>query len=180
MRITVSGPPGSGTTTLAKYLARTHGYEIISAGEMFRQLAQERSMNLADFGALAEKDVSIDAMIDVRQKEVARKKDNLIVEGRLSGWMVEGADLKIWLHAPIGCRAQRIAARDGSDEYTAREVTLQREESEHTRYLHYYGIDIGDLSHYDLILNSELWNQEDLGAIADVAIQALKPRKGPG
>jgi len=177
MRITVSGLPGSGTTTLAKYLAKTHGFELISAGEMFRQLARERGMSLAEFGALAEKDVSIDAMIDVWQKEVAAEKDRIVAEGRLSGWMVEDADLKIWLHAPVGCRARRIAERDGTDEYTARELALQREESEYTRYLHYYHIDIRDLSRYDLVLNSELWNPEALGAIADVAIAALKKKE---
>ena len=177
MRVTVSGPPGSGTTTLARYLARTHGFELISAGETFRQLARERGMTLAEFGALAEKDVSIDAMIDVRQKEVAAEKDHIVVEGRLSGWMVEDADLRIWLHAPIGCRAKRIAERDGTDEYTARDLALQREECEYTRYLHYYGIDIRDLSRYDLVLNSEFWNPEALGAIVDVAIGRLE-RKG--
>jgi len=174
MRITVSGPPGSGTTTLARHLATIHGFEMISAGEVFRQLARERGMTLAEFGALAEKDVSIDAMIDVRQKEVAKEKDDIIVEGRLSGWMVEDADLKIWLHAPIACRAKRIAERDGTDEYTARDLALQREECEYTRYLHYYRIDIRDLSRYDLVLNSELWNPEALGAIVDTAIGALK------
>ncbi|MDD1645526.1 MAG: AAA family ATPase [Methanomicrobiales archaeon] len=179
MRITVSGPPGSGTTTLARYLARTHGFELISAGELFRELARERGMTLAEFGALAEKDVSIDAMIDARQKEVAAGRDRIVAEGRLSGWMVEDADLKIWLHAPIACRARRIAERDGTDEYTARDLAIQREDCEYTRYLHYYGIDIRDLSRYDIVLNSEHWNPEALGAIVDVAIGALKkPRAG--
>ncbi|MDD1659980.1 MAG: AAA family ATPase [Methanomicrobiales archaeon] len=176
MRVTVSGSPGSGTTTLAKYLATTHGFELISAGEMFRQLARERGMSLTEFGALAEKDVSIDAMIDARQKEVAARQDHIVVEGRLSGWMVEDADLKIWLHASIACRAKRIAERDGTDEYTARDLAIQREECEYTRYLHYYRIDIRDLSRYDLVLNSELWNPEELGAIVDVAIGALKKK----
>ena len=176
MRVTVSGPPGSGTTTLARHLAKTHGFELISAGEMFRQMARERGMTLAEFGTLAEKDVSIDAMIDARQKEVAAGRDRIVAEGRLSGWMVEDADVKIWLQAPVATRARRIAERDGTDEYTARELALQREECEHTRYLHYYGIDIRDLSRYDLVLNSDLWDPEALGAIVDTAIAAMKKR----
>jgi CMP/dCMP kinase len=176
MRVTVSGPPGSGTTTLARHLAKTHGFEMISAGEMFRQLARERGMTLAEFGTLAEKDVSIDAMIDARQKEVAAGRDRIVAEGRLSGWMVEDADVRIWLQAPVATRARRIAERDGTDEYTARELALQREECEYTRYLHYYGIDIHDLSRYDLVLNSDLWDPEALGAIVDTAITAMKKR----
>jgi predicted cytidylate kinase len=100
MRITVSGLPGSGTTSLARYLEKKHGFTMISAGEVFRQLAKEHNMELAEFGRLAESDASFDKMIDARQKEIAEANDNIIVEGRLSGWMVPQADLKIWLHAP--------------------------------------------------------------------------------
>ena len=108
MRITVSGLPGSGTTSLSRYLAEHHGFTMISAGEVFRECAKEHHMELAEFGRLAEKDPAYDKMIDARQKEIAEKKDNIIVEGRLSGWMVEKADLRIWLFAPIGCRLERI------------------------------------------------------------------------
>jgi len=174
MRITVSGPPGSGTTTLARSIAEKHRFELLSAGEMFRDLAGDRGLSVAEFGELAEKDITIDALIDVRQKEVAKARDNIVVEGRLSGWMVEDADLRIWLNAPIACRAKRIATRDGMDEYTARELTLEREESERTRYRNYYKIEIDDLSPYHLSMNSELWSGEALAAIVNLAVSYLK------
>jgi cytidylate kinase len=174
MKITVSGPPGSGTTTLARSIAEKHKFELISAGEMFRDLASERGMSVWEFGKLAEKDIGIDALIDVRQKETAKARDNIVVEGRLSGWMVEDADLRIWLTAPIACRAKRIATRDGMDEYTARELTLQREESERTRYRNYYKIEIDDLTPYHLTMNSELWSGEALAAIVDLSMSYLK------
>lgn len=174
MKITVSGPPGSGTTTLARLIAEKHRFELVSAGEMFRDLAKERGLSVAEFGELAEKDITIDALIDVRQKEAAKARDNIVVEGRLSGWMVEDADLRIWLNAPIACRAKRIATRDGMDEYTARELTLQREESERTRYRSYYKIEIDDLSPYHLTMNSEIWSGEALAAIVNLAIGYLK------
>jgi cytidylate kinase len=174
MKVTISGPPGSGTTTLARSIAEKHHFELISAGEVFRDLAKERGLSVAEFGELAERDITIDALIDVRQKEVAKEKDNIVVEGRLSGWMVEEADLRIWLTAPLACRAKRIANRDGMDEYTAREITLQREESERKRYHNYYKIEIEDLSPYHLVMNSELWSGEALAAIVDLALGYLK------
>jgi len=97
-----------------------------------------------------------------------------VVEGRLSGWMVEEADLRIWITAPIACRAKRIASRDGMDEYTAREVTLAREESEGKRYWNYYKIEINDLSPYHLVMDSELWSGEALAAIVDLALGYLR------
>ncbi|MCK9580160.1 MAG: AAA family ATPase [Methanoregula sp.] len=177
MRVTVSGLPGSGTTSLSRYLAEHHGFDMISAGEVFRQLAREHNMELAAFGRLAEEDPSYDKMIDARQKEIAGTQDNIIVEGRLSGWMVPQADLKIWLHAPIGCRIKRIATRDlVTDERTAEALTLEREVCEAGRYRSYYNIDINDLLIYHLVIDSERWNIEGLGSIVDTAIAQLKSR----
>jgi CMP/dCMP kinase len=175
MRITVSGLPGSGTTSLSRYLAERHGFSMISAGEVFRQLAREHNMELARFGNLARQDPTYDKMIDARQKEIARERDDIIVEGRLSGWMVDNADLRIWLYAPIGCRIKRIALRDQvADEETAKCLTLEREQCEADRYRSYYDIDIGDLSIYHIILNSEHWGVEALGAIIDTSIAQMK------
>ncbi len=174
MRITVSGLPGSGTTSLSRYLAQRHNFTMISAGEVFRECAQKHNMELAEFGRLAEQDPTFDKMIDIRQKEIAEEKDNIIVEGRLSGWMVEKADLKIWLFAPINCRIDRIVYRDQiSDDETAKKITLERERCEAGRYSAYYNIDINDLSIYHIILNSEHWGVEDLGTIVDTAIGQL-------
>lgn len=174
MRITVSGLPGSGTTSLSRYLAERHGFTMISAGEVFRQLAKEHNMELARFGDLARNDPSYDKMIDARQKEIALERDNIIVEGRLSGWMVDNADLKIWLYAPIGCRIKRIVFRDQvPDEETAMNLTLEREQCEADRYRSYYDISISDLSIYHIILNSSHWDVEGIGAIIDTAIARI-------
>jgi cytidylate kinase len=175
MRITVSGLPGSGTTSLSRYLAERHGLTLISAGEVFRQLAEEHGMDLASFGRLAEQDSTYDKMIDSRQKEIAGEQDDIIAEGRLSGWMVTDADIRIWLFASIGCRVARIYARDGTeDEQSAGQLTIEREKCEAVRYRSYYDIDISDLSIYHLILNSGHWGVEGLGAIVDEAIAQLK------
>lgn len=177
MRITISGPPGSGTTSLARYLAGKHGFDLISAGEVFRQLAKEHGMELAEFGKFAESDPSVDRMIDARQKEIGESSDNIIVEGRLSGRMVENADLRIWLSASIACRAKRIAGRDGMDEEGARVYTENRQRSESTRYRNYYGIEIDDLSPYDIVLSSETFGVDALGTIVDAAIACLERQK---
>jgi cytidylate kinase len=178
MRITVSGLPGSGTTSLSRYLAERHNFTMISAGEVFRQCAKEHNMELAEFGRLAEQDPAFDKMIDARQKEIAESKDDIIVEGRLSGWMVDKADLKIWLFAPIDCRLERIVFRDQiADLETAKKITLEREHCEAVRYRQYYEIEIGDLSIYHIILNTQHWGINDLGAIVDTAIARLTAPK---
>ncbi len=173
MRITVSGLPGSGTTSLARYLAQEHGLSLISAGEVFRQLAREHGMDIAAFGTYAENDPSVDRMIDARQKEIGEGTDDVVVEGRLSGWMIGNADLKVWLIASLSCRARRIAGRDQLDEEAASALTLARQRSEATRYRRYYDIDINDISPYDMVLSSEKWSVVELGAIVDAALSLV-------
>ncbi len=64
-----------------------------------------------------------------------------------------------------------------ADEETAKKITLEREKCEAGRYQSYYDIRIEDLSIYHIILNSEKWGVDDLGAIVDTAINQMMPRK---
>jgi len=177
MRITVSGLPGSGTTSLARYLAQILQTDLISAGEVFRQMAREHGMELAEFGRLAESDPSFDRLIDDRQKEIALAHENIIVEGRLSGWFVPEADLKIWLYATPECRVTRIQTRDTiGDLEAATQMTRERESCEAVRYKTYYEIDIADISPYHIMLNSERFSVEELGSIVCSAIGVIRQR----
>ncbi len=174
MRITVSGPPGSGTTTLARRIADRTGYRLISAGEVFRTLAAERGLDLAAFGALAESDPAIDRLIDERQREIAAASDDIVVEGRLSGLMVDAADLRVWVQAPLAVRVRRIMEREaGADLAAAEHETAEREACEARRYRQYYDIEIDDLRPYDLVLNSDRFGAD---ALATVVVTALTAR----
>ncbi len=138
-------------------------------------MAREHGMDLAEFGKFAEKNQEIDRMIDARQKEIALERNDIIVEGRLSGWFVEQADLKIWIAASLACRVERILSRDTIENLEkAKRLTEEREMSEALRYRMYYGIDIRDLSLYHIVLNSERWGVEELGTLVDTAISLTK------
>ena len=51
VRITISGHPGSGTSTLVNLLRENKNWTSLNGGELFRQ-AKRRNMSLADFGQL--------------------------------------------------------------------------------------------------------------------------------
>jgi cytidylate kinase len=169
MLLTISGLPGSGTTTVGKLLAEHYGVEMISAGDVFRGLAKERGMTLAEFGALAESDPSIDIEIDKRQSKIANSSDGLILEGRLAGHMAENA-LKLWVKAPMEVRVRRIVEREGSSFDIRLRETVEREASEALRYKEIHSIDINDLSIYDIVIDSSRWDQF---VITDILIKAI-------
>jgi len=170
MLLSISGLPGSGTTTVSKLLAKHYGVDLVNAGDVFRELAKEHGMTLAGFGALAESDASIDAKIDERQKEIANTRDNIVLEGRLAGHMAEGA-LKVWIKAPIDVRIERISRREDISFDVVRDETIKREASEAVRYKEIYEIDLGNLSIYDLVIDSVKWDPFEIIKILIAAIE---------
>jgi cytidylate kinase len=152
--ITVSGPHGTGKSTYAKALAHALKLRYLSAGELFRKLAKEKKMSLEDFSRLAEQDQSVDRMIDERTKMEA-KEGGVVIDAQLAAWMVKDlADIKVLLVAPDEIRFRRIAQREGISFSAAKKETLAREQIQKRRYKKYYGIDISDLSIYDLKIDT--------------------------
>jgi len=170
--ITISGPPGSGKSTLSRSLSAKLGMELVSMGDVFRKCAENRCMGLDEYGLLAKSNGDIDREIDEMQKKIAKEKDNIIIEGRLSGFLLD-ADLKVWLKAPLEIRAARIANREGKPVPAAIAETSEREQCERERYIRYYDIDIGDLSVYDLVIDSGKCGPEEIQDIVAKAIECL-------
>jgi cytidylate kinase len=178
MIITVSGTPGTGTTTLARRLAKELGLRWVNSGEIFRRIARERNISLKELGQLAEQSPEIDYLIDDAQKKMARKEGG-VFEGRLSGHVLEDADLRILLKADLRVRAERIASRENKLLEDALRESREREECEARRYEKYYNIDVNDLSIYDLIIDTHTWDEKGVFEIAQAAVvRMLKDEEG--
>lgn len=181
MFVTVSGPAGVGKSTTAAALADALAYDHVSGGDIFRDVADERGLSALELNRLAEDEAEIDRALDRRQREVAKERENVVLESRLAGWMAgEYADLKFWLDAPLHVRAARIAAREDKPTDLAREETKARAESEARRYREYYGIDITERSIYDLALSTARWNPETVTRVLREACDAYDPAADEG
>jgi cytidylate kinase len=181
MLITVSGPAGSGKSTLGADLAEELGLEYVSGGDIFRTIAVERDLTPLELNRLAEENDEIDRDLDRRLRETARKQGDTVLESRLAGWMAaEHADLRIWLDAPIDIRVERIADREDKSLEQAREETQARSESEKRRYTEYYNIDFDDLSIYDLVVNTARWGPDGVVGLVVDAIGNYEPSGDEG
>ncbi|MDM7934172.1 MAG: cytidylate kinase family protein [Methanothrix sp.] len=172
MIITISGAPGTGTTTLARGLAAALGLRWVNSGELFRRIASERSLSVKEMNRLAEGGPEIDYLIDDAQRALAREGPG-IFEGRLSGHLLQ-ADLRVLLKTDIRERAERIARREGKLLEDALRETRFREESEARRYKKYYNIDISDMSTYDLVVDTGRFDEAGTLSIVLAAVRALQ------
>ena len=177
MRITISGPPGSGKTTACNRLSEILGLKAVVFGKIFRELAAEKQLSLLEFGQLAEKDPSIDEAIDAKILEIARQNENIILESRLSAYMLSRNSIpafKIYLGASPEVRMSRIGVREGQTIEDAKRETVERQASEAKRYMMYYNIDINDMSVYDLVVNTD---ELDPDGVIDTILKAIEGSK---
>jgi cytidylate kinase len=172
MIITISGAPGTGTTTLARSLAAELGIRWINSGELFRKIAADKNVSVRDLNRMAERGPEIDYQIDDAQRSLAREGPG-IFEGRLSGHLLP-ADLKVMLKTDLKVRAERVANRESKMLQDAIHETRVREESEARRYMKYYNINISDLSIYDLVVDTGKFDDRKTRDIVLSAVRALR------
>ena len=143
--VTLSGLPGSGTSTVA-LVAASLGLAHIDGGTVFRPLAAERGLSLAEFAEVRRG--------RRRHRQRPRPPPHRAGRrGRRAARVAPGGLARTRAGLP-GCASgspatrrngrPARACRDGHPSDEALVDNREREASEHERYLDYYGIDLAD------------------------------------
>ena len=171
LKVTISGPPGSGTSTLVAKIADSRGWESMNGGDVFREEARSRGLSVEELSAEAKEDTDVDRHLDeLLQKRMSSPESPEIVESRLSGWWAHKNDLeclRVWVSVSDKERARRIQKREGGEFSDCLRRSQQRQEDDMDRYSSLYGIDLDDMSPYHLVIDadskdeSEVFNEVD-------------------
>ena len=169
--VTISGPPGSGTSTLVGKIAQAFGWNSLNGGDVFRTEASRRGISVEDLSAVAKGDLDVDRALDVLLQELMSGEDSPeIIESRLSGWWAHkmGIDcLRVWVAVSEEERAHRIQNREGGDFEDCLKRSRQRQRDDMERYRILYGIDLDDLSPYNLVIDADEKDEDEVFAIVD-------------
>lgn len=164
MNITITGNLGSGKSSIAKIL-KEQGYEIVSTGNIFRQLAMEKGLSVEEFNkqvneATQRGDRSVDKLIDDTTTKIGKEKDHIIFDSRLA-WNFVPDSFKIFVITDIDEASRRVfhdSMRANSESYdsqdTCKKALIHRQEMETVRYQDIYHIDYYDMSNYNLVIES--------------------------
>lgn len=169
--ITIAGKLGSGKSSTAKMLSKRLDYEHFSSGDLFRAIAAEHSRGLLEANFAAEKDATIDHLVDQRLREIGENETRKVIDSR-TAWHWMPNSFKVYLELPTQIAAQRIIdqmheRRDANeevpediDEY-ARQLDA-RLDSENKRYKQLYDIDPSIMQNYDIVIDTSQHTIEDV------------------
>ena len=185
MIVTISGLSGSGKSTAARMIAERLDIPAVDTGAIFRELAAKHGMDVHEFGAYAEKHPEVDRELDAAMVRKAKRAGDLVLQGRLAGWMTHRHEVdafRIWLQAPLHTRASRISRREGTPYKKALALTRSRDKANRARYAATYGLDLNDLSVYDSVVRTGNLSPDE---VVDVIIGQIskvwrKKRRQPG
>ena len=157
MRITISGPIGSGKSTVGHIISEMLRLKFFSGGYFFREKASTMGMSVEEFNIYAETHEAVDRDLDAMIASFLMDNDDVVVESRLAGWICYRSGIsafKVFLNASLDVRYERIKKREINNK-DLKERMVEREASEVKRYMQYYGIDYSDTSIYDMVIGSD-------------------------
>ena len=180
--IVISGKPGSGKSTMAKTIADRYDIKHVSAGDIMRNEAKELGFQTKGVGFLKfHQFADVNEEIDLRVDEIIKKqakRGEVVIDGWLAGHTVENADIKVYLRTPEEVAAERVSKREGITVENALELNKEREMENLERWKRLYGIDVSDLSPYNIIIDTSLWSIEEMNKIIIYIIDLLLKKKG--
>lgn len=162
MIIAISGKSGCGNTTVSSIVADALDLRLINY--TFHSIADEMGIDFEEVCRLAELDSEFDYRIDKTQVALA-SRGNCVLGSRLAIWLLEDADLKIYLDAPPEIRAARVREREGGDPDEVLRETVERDRRDRARYIKLYGIDVDDFDVADTIIDAGRYDQHQVAAI---------------
>ena len=166
-KISLAGDLGSGKSTVSDILIKTLGAEYYSTGKIVRSIAEKRGMTVTELNVYMETHPEIDHEIDDGLRALSAVDKLLIIDSRMAWHFTEGT-FKVYLSLDIETSAYRImnANRQGEHASSLDEtvvMTKARRESEKKRYMTQYGVDIKDLTNYDLVIDTSRVSPDEVG-----------------
>ena len=178
--ITICGSLGSGKSSTADLVAQRLGYKRFSSGDFFRQVGVELGLSVTETNIRAETDSKIDEMTDQKLRGL-NNAEKIVIDSRTAyHWIPKS--FKVYLDLSAEIAQERILNNlkvNKSRQQSEKESTLEevyqkmreRFESEQKRYWDLYKIDNTDKKHFDLVIDTEKNNLEQ---VVDIVVSEYK------
>lgn len=178
--ITICGGLGSGKSSTAKKVAEILGFQHFSSGDFFRQVGLELGLSINEINKRAETDPKIDEMTDQKLRNM-RDKEKVVIDSRTAyHWIPESFKIYLDLSQEIAKdrvlnslkeNKLRMESEQISSAEEAYEKMQERFLSEQKRYWTLYKINNTDKNNFDLIIDT---NKNNLEEVVNIIVTEYK------
>ena len=175
VKITISGHPGSGTSTLVEGICNHFKWNSLNGGQIFRDEAKRRGLSLSEFGDLCASDFTVDKSLDeILRENMLKTNGPEVMESRLSGWWAYKLEIdcvRLWIEVNDEVRAQRVVNREGITIEEAIFENKKRSQKDRARYLQLYELIPEDREPYTHIIDA---SQKSISEVLQETIKILE------
>ncbi len=167
--ITITGEAATGKSTVAEALMeKLPGWRRANIGQKFREITAAQGNSIQAVSFLP---ASVHQEVDRWQRSIAESESELIIEGRLAGWLTRDLErvFRVYCYASLETRIERYARREKCSKEQAKQDIEFRDSRDVLKYRNTYGLeDYRDPSFYSLILDT---SEAAPGELADAIIK---------
>jgi len=151
--IVISGDVGTGTSTLAKGLARKLGWKYLSAGDFFRSWFKEQNIPLWNKAEIPDE---IDKKIDYEFLKKMGNEEHIVFDSHYGGWFARDLPdvFRILLICDPAVATQRILQRRHTHKETPQEIEERRRQLRAKFKKLYSNDNYEDPKYFHLVLDS--------------------------
>lgn len=165
LSISFNGQEGSGKSTIAKMVAEKLSIPRYYMGQIFRDMAQEKSMTLPEFRKVCDADPAFDKKVDDYIVKLSQEQERFVIESR-TAWHFIPQSLKVYLKVDPREAAKRIFKNLSENNNRGNEdknldtveniqaSIIRRSQEDSERYFNLYGIHQDDEKNYDFVLDT--------------------------
>lgn len=175
-RISLTGDLGSGKSTVGKIIATEKNCEMYSTGKICREIATRIGIpDIKEMNIYMKTHPEVDQQIDDGLVALSDRTGNLIVDSRMA-WHFTKGTFKTYLSCSVDVAAERIFNDHRANEQYAsvedmKQSNIQRKREENGRYFDLYGVNIYDMTNYDLVVDTTAATPE---AVAEAILRGCE------
>ncbi|PJE81400.1 hypothetical protein COU58_02875 [Candidatus Pacearchaeota archaeon CG10_big_fil_rev_8_21_14_0_10_32_42] len=176
VKITISGLPGSGKTTVAKFLSKTLEFNFISVGDLHGLIAGEKGITISELMEKGRENLDIHREMDKKIAQIGKTRDDFVIEGWIAYHFIPNS-FKIFLFAKENKTARRIMDDKRGDEPTLKNLEdtkkqiKKRLNDSKEGFKKAYGINFLDKKNYNLIIDTSNLTPEE---VVKIILSSLK------
>ena len=171
--ITISGEVATGKSSLADaVIALLPGWKRINTGQRFRDFSAAQGKSIQQVSLLPD---DVHRAFDDAQRELLEKEADIVVEGRLAGWLAHDLDdvFKVYTYAPFDVRVSRYMQREKVERAQAEADVDYRDSRDVVKYHRIYGVsDYRAPAFYNLQVDTSKHTPQELARQVVKAIQS--------